>query len=212
MKAVLFDFWGTLVENGVFPSPVRQVRRMLRLKDIPFPEFITRFEHILMTKPYDSLKEAFQEAAKEFGVNPKPYEYENMIGMWNKNMLLAKPYPETIEVLLSLKEKGIKVGLISNTDNFSVKQVLDKFKLPELFDDINLSFESGMLKSDPDFFMLSIKRLGVPKSEVLMVGDSLESDIQGAANAGIKAVLIDRRDTREYPEKISNLYELNKHL
>ena len=45
-----------------------------------------------------------------------------------------------------------------------------------------------------------------------MVGDSLESDIEGAQKAGIRAILLDRRGRREYPDKISNLLELKDKL
>ena len=39
VKAILFDFWGTLVENGV-RSPVKQVKWILMLKDMDFSEYI----------------------------------------------------------------------------------------------------------------------------------------------------------------------------
>lgn len=40
-----------------------------------------------------------------------------------------------------------------------------------------------------------MRDLGVPASDVLMVGDSIENDIHGAEQVGIKAVLIDREDS-----------------
>ena len=210
MKAVLFDFWGTLVENGVYPSPVRQVRRVMGLRDTPFPEFITTFEHSFMTKRFATLKDAFEESAKAFGLEPSIPMIESLIGMWNKNTLLAKLYPESTDVLLRLKEKGVKIGLVSNTDSFSVTAVLEKYKLPELFDHINLSCDAGMLKSDPEMFATSLKALGVSKDDAVMVGDSMESDILGAQAAGIRAILIDRRNRREYEDKILNLAELER--
>ena len=39
VKAIFFDFWGTVVENGVFPSPVKQARFLLGL-EIEFSDYI----------------------------------------------------------------------------------------------------------------------------------------------------------------------------
>ena len=139
VQAILFDFWGTLVENGIFPSPVRQVRYILRLR-MPFQEFIVKFEEAFMLKKYETLKEAFENVCKAFDVNPPPFVIEKLIGMWNKNMLLAKPFPETIKVLEALK-KNHKLAIISNTDSFSLEPVLNQAsprlieaqRIPQLF-------------------------------------------------------------------------------
>jgi HAD superfamily hydrolase (TIGR01549 family) len=207
MKAVLFDCWGTLVENGIFPSPVKQVKFILRLK-MPFSEFIVKFEEAFMTKRFRNLTEAFNNVIKEFDVNPPDWVRDKLVGMWNKNTLLSKPFPETLDTLKALREKGIKVGLISNTDQFSVDQVMDKFELRGLFDAMALSYEEGKLKTDPAFYEKLMKRLGVRKEDCIVVGDSIESDMKGADAAGIRAYLIDRKDRREYENKILSLTEV----
>jgi FMN phosphatase YigB (HAD superfamily) len=57
-----------------------------------------------------------------------------------------------------------------------------------------------------------LKTLKVKKSEAIMVGDSMETDIKGGESAGVKAVLIDRRGRREYKNKVSNLTEIEQFL
>jgi phospholysine phosphohistidine inorganic pyrophosphate phosphatase len=47
-----------------------------------------------------------------------------------------------------------------------------------------------MGKPDPGFYDLAVRRLGVPKSEVVMVGDDIRSDIDGAQHAGLAGVLV----------------------
>jgi len=211
VQAILFDFWGTLVENGIYPSPVRQVRYILRLR-VPFQEFIVKFEEAFMLKKFETLKAAFENVCKEFDVNPPPFVIDKLIGMWNKNMLLAKPFPETIKTLEELK-KDYKLAIISNTDNFSLEPVLDKFDLRKYFDAIILSYEAGYLKSNNKMFEEAMKKLGIKKKkECIMVGDSMESDIAGAAKAKIHAVLVDRRNRREYETKINTLDELKTFL
>ena len=53
-KIILLDFWGTLVENGVW-SPTKQVRNILGIR-MPFPEYVVRMERSMMTKEFSSLK------------------------------------------------------------------------------------------------------------------------------------------------------------
>jgi HAD superfamily hydrolase (TIGR01549 family) len=207
VQAILFDFWGTLVENGIYPSPVRQVKRIMNLHKTPFPEFIVTFEQAFMTQKYPDLYKAFEDVCKAFKINVDQRMLDDLVGMWNKNKLLAKPYPDVRDVLTDLR-KEFKLALISNTDCFSVESVMEKYDLTRLFDATFLSYEQGILKSDPALFKKALKTLDAKKGDTIMVGDSLESDIKGAQEAGIRAILIDRKNRREFPDKIQSLSEL----
>lgn len=208
VKAILFDFWGTLVENGIFPSPVKQARYILRLR-MPFKDFIIRFEKAVMTKPYTDLNEAFTAVCNEFEIEPQPFIIEKLVGMWNKNELLGKPFLETIEVLEYLKEKKIKIGLISNTTQ-TITRIIEKYDLNKYFDAVMFSYEEGLLKTDPEMFKKLLKKLKVKADDVIMVGDSLPTDVIGSRNAGIRSILLDRMNKREFTPKIVNLRELKK--
>ena len=164
----------------------------------------------MMSEP-ESLTEAFTNVCKVFNIEPKKEIIENLVGMWNKNMLLAKPYPETIETLERLK-KDYKIGLISNTDKFSLEPLLEKFGLDKYFDYTALSYKMTMLKTNPKMFEDVLSNLGISKEEAIMVGDSMETDIKGAINAGVKPILIDRRNVRTYENKIRDLKEIDKFL
>lgn len=207
VKAVFFDFWGTLVENGTY-SPLKQSNYILRVR-MPFGEFVEQFEKVLMTKKYEDQAEAFTEVCKSFNVEPIPIVIEKLIGVWNKNRLLAKVYPDTIDTLKALKEKKIKVVLVSNAPQNSVEPVLERFGMKDLFDAIFISHEYGKLKTD-GLFETALKKLKLKKDDVISVGDSIESDMKGAETAGIKAYLLDRRGNREYANKIITLTEILK--
>jgi HAD superfamily hydrolase (TIGR01549 family) len=209
IKAIIFDLQGTLVENGVYPSPLRQVRNILRI-DAPFSDFVMRFEQVLMTGKHSSLKDAFARICEDFDLQPKEYLLEKMVGLWNKNKLLSQIYPDTIPMLTELK-KDYKLVLISNIDSFS-KDIIERFKLNEYFDLIILSCDTGLLKSDTKLYSKIMKDVDVSAEELLMVGDSIESDINNAQAAGIKGVLVDRHNKREFEPKIILLTELNKYL
>ena len=57
-------------------------------------------------------------------------------------------------------------------------------------------------------FDLAVEQLGVDKKDVLAVGDSMETDIKGAAAAGLTPVLVDRRERREYERKVKTLKDI----
>ena len=205
MKAIIFDLQGTLLENGVFPSPVKQVRFILNIQ-ARFHEYITEFERIFMTKQHKSLNEAFAEVAEAFGVELTPAASERLVGMWNKNKLLSRPFPETMETLDRLHSK-YRLILVANVDNFT-KDVIEKFSLQKHFDHIFLSCDTGKLKNDEGFYDTVLKEAGFEKDEVLLVGDSVESDMKAAEAAGIDHVLVDRNDRMNYDDKILSLEEI----
>jgi HAD superfamily hydrolase (TIGR01549 family) len=209
VKAIIFDLQGTLVENGVYPSPLRQVKNILRI-DAPFSDFVMRFEKVLMIEKHLSLTEAFSTVCQEFHTQPKDFLLEKMVGLWNKNKLLSQIYPDTLQALTDLKA-DYKLVLVSNIDCFS-KDVIDKFKLDTYFDLVMLSCDTGLLKNDKKFYKVILDKLGMDAEDVVMVGDSLESDLDTAKASGIRGVLIDRHNKREYTPKIVTLTELNQYL
>jgi putative hydrolase of the HAD superfamily len=206
-KAIIFDLWGTIIETGVVPSPSRQVKYFLRVQQ-SFPDFIVAFEHSFMTGKFNSLQEAFEQVVKDFNLRIPDFVYEKLVGTWNKNAILSKMYPETLEVLQELKKRGYKLYLLSNTDQFSFEQVNTKFNLNELFDKVYPSFETGLLKANPESYKHILKDNKLKADDVLMIGDSVDSDIKSAEKAGIKGILVDRNDTREAEEKVTSLSQL----
>ncbi len=203
-KTILLDFWGTLVENGIW-SPIKQVKRILNIH-AQFSEYVIRMEKVMMTKTFPSLKEAFQAVAEEFNIQPDEAQLDELVGMWNKSWMLSQPYDETKEILQRLKDEGNTLILISNSDSVSITNALEKHDLKKFFDEVYLSFEIGMIKSDPAFLNKVLKDKN--KETSILIGDSIHSDMESAEKAGIMGILIDRRGTRTYKNKIKSLKEL----
>jgi len=209
VSGVFFDFWGTLVENGTY-SPMKQTYKLLLVR-MPLGAFAERFENVFMAKQYADQQEAFTAVCEDFGITPKPFLIEKLIGIWNKNRLLAQVYPETVEALKMLKEKGLKVAITSNAPNGAVEPVIERFDLDEYLDGVFISANEGKLKTT-GLFDVALEQLGLEKDDVVVVGDSMETDIKGAKAAGLRAILIDRRDSRDYDDKITSLTELAEKL
>ena len=204
VKAILFDFWGTLVENGVW-SPIKQVKNILNIR-LPFPEYVVRMEKAMMASKFDDLKSAFTAVCKEFNLEVNEDKIGQLVGIWNKSWMLAQPYEETINALKMLKEKYTLV-LVSNTDSFSVEQVMSKFDMKDLFDHTFFSYDLGLIKTEERFFKQVLSEINLTAEDCVVVGDSVQSDIVAAKKGGIKAILIDRRNSRDYHPKIKTLME-----
>jgi HAD superfamily hydrolase (TIGR01509 family) len=196
MVTILFDFWGTVVEHGVW-SPIKQVRNILEIK-LPFSEYVVRMERVMMSS--------------KFKIKYDEHTIERLVGMWNKSWMLAEPYPEVRKVLSHLKRQGHILVLVASTDSFSVERVLEKFEMNSLFDHTFFSYQVGSIKSDPRFLEQVLTTLKISAQECVMVGDGIQSDIIPARAKNIKAILVDRKNSREYHPKIKTLEELEKVL
>lgn len=206
VKAIIFDFWGTLVENGVW-SPIKQAKAILGIR-LPFSEYVLRMEQAMMTKNFLELRQAFETLAQEFHLSPEESKIEELVGLWNKSWMLAKPYEETEEILSQLQQ-DYSLFLVSNTDNISLKKVLEKYPLFEqFFKKMYFSCEMGLVKTDPQFLTKVLHENKLKPKDVIVVGDSIQSDMIMASQLDVKGVLIDRRNTREFTPKIANLREL----
>ncbi len=94
----------------------------------------------------------------------------------------ASPYPGAIELLEELAEFA-SLAVISNGSSRVQMSRLEKSGLLPYFDELFFSENVGIAKPSPKFFHHVLKKLGVTqKQKVLVIGDSLEADIQGGIN------------------------------
>ena len=94
---------------------------------------------------------------------------------------------ESIRLLKSIREKGLKVGLITNTFSDERDMILASPLYP-LFDAAMISYEQGLLKPDPEIYHRAMKALGVTAEECLYVGDGGSHELTGARELGMQAI------------------------
>ena len=93
-------------------------------------------------------------------------------------------FPETLDVLSRLKERGARIGIISTKYRYRIMELLGK-KLPEGFLDIIVGGEDVKTpKPSPEGLTFAISHLGLEVAEVLYCGDSTV-DAETARNAGV---------------------------
>lgn len=102
-----------------------------------------------------------------------------------------RAYPDSAPALAELRTRGLKLVVVSNWD-CSLGWALESCGLAELLDGTVSSAEAGHRKPDPAIFDEALELAGVPRGEVLHVGDTPEEDMAAAEAAGIKALLLDR--------------------
>lgn len=85
---------------------------------------------------------------------------------------LTRLFPETLEVLTTLKQQGAKIGIISTKYRYRILELLDKV-LPEQTIDIIVGGEDVQKhKPSPEGLLLAMEKLNVSPEEVLYIGDS----------------------------------------
>lgn len=125
----------------------------------------------------------------------------------NQNIEL---FEDVIPFMEMLKMRGIEPAILTNGPSDGQRDKLRALGLEKYIQNIYISEEIGLSKPTRDVFEYVLRELHKKPCEVVMVGDSPEEDISGAELAGIKAILLDRKNKhRDYAgAKIVTLSDL----
>ena len=113
--------------------------------------------------------------------------------------------PEAKEMLDILRTKGYRLFAASNSFGHLQRRRLERAGILPYFEDTYISMDIGYDKPDIRFFQEALRRCGLQPNEVLMIGDSMTTDILGAQAAGIEALFFDRRNNASLLELIKEL-------
>ena len=184
IKACLFDLDGTLLDTlkSIQYYANKNISRY-GISTINLDEtkvFVGKGARILIEKIFKSkgidLNE--EENAKLLDLIHREY-----VDDYDSNPLyLTEPYAGICELVYSLKKRGIKLAVISNKPDPTVKQ-LTRYFFGESFSIIEGASEKMPLKPNPEWPLDICKRLDVKPSEVLYVGDT-STDMKTAVNFG----------------------------
>ena len=101
------------------------------------------------------------------------------------------PFDDVVPTLEQLKARGLTLGLISNIDRDG-GELTESLGLTAYLDLTVTSVEVGAEKPHPAIFRVALDKAGAEPVEAVHVGDQPASDVDGARNAGISPVLLDR--------------------
>lgn len=99
----------------------------------------------------------------------------------------VKPFPKVRDLLLRFKEAGIRVSLASSADKEDLEIYKKIANMQDLVEESSSATDSEHSKPHPDIFEATLKKLGLPASKVLALGDT-PYDAEAAGKAGISTV------------------------
>jgi putative hydrolase of the HAD superfamily len=116
------------------------------------------------------------------------------------------PIPGAHECVTRLREAGLRVGVVSNSDG-RVEGALARANLAELFEVIVDSGVVGVAKPDPAIFAYALDALGLTPAETWYIGDTVTYDAAAADAAGLQSWVIDHRGlhTADHPRRVRTL-------
>lgn len=228
IKAVLFDLGNTLVK--------------LWIPETVYHRILTSFK---INRSIEEIREALVKAQKDserlkyeqlFGKIPYEEYWNKRDGLLLRHLglpldrkLLRKIqtrwfdyaecplFPDVNPVLSKLRERGLKMGIISTGYEQDIDAITQKTGLQkELFEVIVGADTLKKTKPDPEVFKYALTKLKVKPQETLFVGDEIDADYRGAQSAGIHALLIQRTENKTSQTSdlstIASLEEVFKYL
>jgi putative hydrolase of the HAD superfamily len=124
--------------------------------------------------------------------------FESIIPLW-------QPYHDTLSTLDALRGAGYRLGCISNTnDGAHVQRMVDRNDLRRRLCPVYTSEEIGLRKPHPRIFRMLLCEWQLSPGETVMVGDTLNADVLGAHNVGMRGVWIDRGAVNPWSENEEN--------
>jgi putative hydrolase of the HAD superfamily len=216
VRAVLLDALGTLVE---LEPPAPRLRRVLRESGFEVTEaramagfaaeIAYYLDHHLDGSDPDRLERLRDRCAEEMR---RALAIPGLDHVTARRAMLESleftAYPDVAPALRELRELGLKLVVASNWD-CSLPSWLARAGVLELVDGVVTSAEVGTAKPSPRVFARALAVAGVEAAEAVHVGDKVDNDMEGAAAAGVRGVLLQREgDPPMGVEAIGSLQEL----
>lgn len=204
IEAVLLDLGNTLVKawipevtyRSVLASlsinrSVEEIREALKSTERKFEE--QNFRSMYGKVPYVEYWEKWDsQVLRNLGIAEDERLAKEVMERWFDHVDCVA-YPDTKETLVKLKQRNLKLGLISTGYEEDITAILKKVDLEKgLFDVVVGVNTIKKKKPDPEVFKYALAMLHVKPKEALFVGDKIDADYEGAERVGIHALLIQR--------------------
>ena len=188
IKAVIFDMYETLITH--YECPLYFGRQMAQDLGIPENEFMelwrpTEDDRTIGKMTLEDTLRKIMEAMDCFSQERLDLVVRKR--RKTKEECFRHLHKEILPMLCILKEKRIKIGLISNCFSEEVPAIRNSVLFP-YFDAVFLSYEQGIAKPDEEIFRRCMNSLQADASECLYVGDGGSRELETAERLGMKAV------------------------
>jgi putative hydrolase of the HAD superfamily len=192
-KAVIFDFFGTLVDNFSLREHEHMLSEIAKALSIPRNDFaqiwVATFSE-RATGVFRTVEENIKYACRTLGcpINASKIKVAADIRCRYYQKTL-KPRRGVLNVLAQLKAEGYKIGLISDCST-ELPDVWSSTPFASLVDAAVFSCQVGIRKPNPKIYLFACKQLGVRPQDCLYIGDGSSRELTGAAAVGMQALLL----------------------
>ncbi|MEQ2526750.1 HAD family hydrolase [Robertmurraya yapensis] len=186
IKAVAFDLDGTLLDRDVSVRKfiVKQYERLHTfVGHITKEKYVSRFIE-LDCRGYTRKDKVYQQMIEEFEIKGLPWEelLEDYLIHFKNH---CEPFPNLIETLEKLKNKSLKLGIITNGRGQFQLDNIKALGIEKYFETILISEWEGMKKPEPEIFERLLEKLNLAANECVFVGDHPDNDVKGAQSIGM---------------------------
>ena len=213
IKAIIFDAYGTLFDVN---SAAEKCKDKIGDKWEGFANFwrTTQLEYTWLRSLMKRHKDFWQITEDSLDKSMKTYKIDPTM----KNELLnlyktLSPYKEVHEVLIKLKEKNLKLAILSNGTPSLLNELVKSNNLENVFDDLFSIEQVGIYKPDSKVYDMPINKYQIEKNEVYFLSSNTW-DVSGGGNYGYNSIWVNRNnnifDKLDYSpkHKIKQLGEL----
>ena len=196
--AVIFDLYGTLVDNGVAPGPKREAYRhtnaaIAKALGTPADGFVQLWDDTgdsRITGVFPTFEAYVTALCAQMGIAPGFAQLAEALRLrMELSRSLLVPRADCVETLIKLQAKGLKVGLITDC-SWETVVLWPETPFPPLFDATVFSSTVGLQKPAAEIFALACSQLGVSPDRCLFVGDGGSDELAGAERVGMTALRI----------------------
>lgn len=208
IQAVFFDMDDTLYDTSGFASIARRAAVKSMVHNGLQCSEEEGYEHLMeiVREKGSNYSKHFNILTNDINGSEDPLIIVNgIITYHNTKFAMLKLQPDSFAILLYLKSKGYKVGLITNGKEVKQWEKLIRLGLYPFFDEIVTSESVGVEKPDAKIYQIAMDRLNVTKGTSIMVGNNFDVDIMGAYNAGMQSMIINSKLTDEQNKKLEQL-------
>lgn len=196
-EAVIFDFFGTLVDVFSRREYENMLLQMSSILSVPREEFTQLWYGTAKkrgTGIIRSIEANIEHICRELKVQVHDSQIEEVARVrFNFTVRSMTSNKGGIEVISRLKSEGYRIALISNCSSETPK-IWEDLPLARLFDVTVFSCLVGLQKPDPRIYRLAVDHLAVRPESCLYIGDGDGEELLGAASIGMHPVLIRASD------------------
>ena len=211
-KAVIFDLFGTLVDCYKVVDYDDTLVRIAAILNVPYLEFRRVWDDTAPernTGAFATTNSSISAICKIMDVQVDDDVIERAANIRRDfvNRTLS-PRRDTLSTLAQLKEKGIKIGLISNCSP-DTPETWGETPFITLFDTTVFSSSAGLKEPDPRIYQLAMDQLQLKSEECIYVGDGDSNELSGARETGMYPVMIQVKYDSETDDYLAERQEWN---